>query len=232
MGEALAPPWSHEHFRVGVWHIDPSVANVALRHGTTTPSVTDVAELVDRRAAGGCRSVMTAALRDHEAKPFADQGFVERERLAVLSHNLRSVPRPSRHRTRRARRGDRPGVLTVDHAAFQPEWQLDDTGLRDAIAATPRARFRVTASGGRIVGYAVTGRAGRTGFIQRLAVEPDHTSGGLGQALVIDALHWLRDRATLAMVNTQLSNERALHLYDGLGFVREPTELSVLTRRL
>jgi ribosomal protein S18 acetylase RimI-like enzyme len=228
----MAPPWSHDHFRVASWHADPTVASVALRQGSASPSATDVVDLVDRLTDDGYLGVMTAALRDHEAELFAAAGFLERERLAVLSHDLRGLGPNLRGRTRRGRRTDRSSVIAIDHSAFQPEWQLDESGLRDAIAATPRARFRVAAQRGEVTGYAVSGRAGRTGFIQRLAVSPDRQSSGLGQALVVDALLWLRDRATLAMVNTQLSNERALDLYSRLGFAREPSELSVLVRRL
>jgi ribosomal protein S18 acetylase RimI-like enzyme len=79
------------------------------------------------------------------------------------------------------------------------------------------------------VGYAVTGRAGRRGFLQRLAVQPDHQRGGLGRALVLDGLRWLRRwRAERAVVNTQLENDAALALYENLGFRREPSGLSVL----
>jgi ribosomal protein S18 acetylase RimI-like enzyme len=83
--------------------------------------------------------------------------------------------------------------------------------------------------GDRIVGYAITGRAGRRGYLQRLAVDPDAQRGGIGSTLVIDALRWLRRwRSDRAMVNTQLANDRALSLYEGVGFTREASGLAVL----
>ena len=80
-----------------------------------------------------------------------------------------------------------------------------------------------------VAGYAVTGRSGNRGFLQRLAVEPRLQGRGLGRLLVLDALGWLgRRRVERVVVNTQLDNGRALELYEGLGFRREPVGLSVL----
>ena len=84
---------------------------------------------------------------------------------------------------------------------------------------------------GRLVGYAVTGRAGSQGFLQRLATDPDHAGTGIGAELVLDALRWgARRRVTRVLVNTQEGNERALELYRRLGFQLTPTDLVVLTR--
>jgi ribosomal protein S18 acetylase RimI-like enzyme len=47
--------------------------------------------------------------------------------------------------------------------------------------------------------------------------------------LVIDGLRWLkRWRVEQVVVNTQYENERALDLYERLGFRRQPLGLSVL----
>jgi ribosomal-protein-alanine N-acetyltransferase len=129
-------------------------------------------------------------------------------------------------------------VLELDRLAFDPFWRLDESGLDEAVAATPHTRFRVALANDEpgtetVVGYAITGRAGRRGYLQRLAVHPDAQGQGLGLLLVADALRWLRRwRAERAMVNTQLANGRALALYEGVGFRREPSGLSVLGREL
>ena len=44
------------------------------------------------------------------------------------------------------------------------------------------------------LGYAICGRAGRRGFVQRLAVDPARHGSGVGRALVLDGLGWLRRR--------------------------------------
>src|SRR5918993_841562 len=102
-----------------------------------------------------------------------------------------------------ARRRDRPDVLDVDHAAFEPFWRLDEPGLSDALAATTAVRFRLARAGGDVVGYAITGRAEHRGYVQRLAVSPAVQGRGVGAALLIDGLRWLRRRGAPAPgVNT------------------------------
>jgi ribosomal protein S18 acetylase RimI-like enzyme len=84
-----------------------------------------------------------------------------------------------------------------------------------------------------VTGYAVSGLAGRQGYLQRLAVDPTTWGQGQGRALVLDGLHWMRRRgARRAVVNTQVGNDRALALYEALGFQLQPTGLAVLARRL
>ena len=82
---------------------------------------------------------------------------------------------------------------------------------------------------GRIVGYAVTGRAGSRGYLQRLAVDPDAQGQGIGTTLVQDSFDWLRRRgARETLVNTQESNHKALALYERLGYRCQPQGLLVL----
>jgi ribosomal protein S18 acetylase RimI-like enzyme len=127
-------------------------------------------------------------------------------------------------------------VLEVDGAAFSEFWRLDEGGLDEALSATPTSRFRVALRDGvpeGIGGYAIVGRAGRRGFLQRLAVDPAVQGGGLGRALVLDGLAWLRRRgAERVVVNTQEANERALQLYERLGFRRQAGGLAVLKKSL
>ncbi len=126
-------------------------------------------------------------------------------------------------------------MLDVDAGSFAPFWRLDNEGLREAIEATPVSRFRVASPrrGGPVLAYAVTGLSGNQGYLQRLAVHPDHRRGGLGRALAIDGLRWLKRKAVSeAVVNTQLGNDAALRLYLSLGFREEPIQLAVLHRRV
>ena len=67
---------------------------------------------------------------------------------------------------------------------------------------------------------------GRAGYLQRLAVHPDHQRAGLGGALVVDGLRWLRRwGAKEVLVNTQEGNEPAVRLYEALGFQLRPDGL-------
>ncbi len=237
MTRLVTVSWGPDQFRFGPWHGDGSTAYVAVSPRVAAPTSGGVRLLLDRLRAHGFRRVVTAALRTHEVAAFEAAGFTERERLVVLSHDLRDIVDAPAVPMRRAVCRDRPAVLRLDAAAFDQAWSLDDDGLAEALAATPRARFRVVEapSPGEIelVGYAICGRAGRIGYLQRLAVHPSEQGAGLGRALVVDSLQWLRRRGgRLVMVNTQQTNARALDLYRRLGFRTEPSELTVLTREL
>src|SRR6478735_82021 len=68
--------------------------------------------------------------------------------------------------------------------------------------ATPSSRFRVAEGNDGLLAYAVTGRAGQHGYLQRLAVHPGVRREGYGRAIVLDGLRWLRRHgATQALVN-------------------------------
>lgn len=208
---------------------------------------------LERLGAEGPATVFTTALAPNELAPFLETGFSFVEHLSLLeleiadwtkrgpSHAERATP-PDDGRAkggwalRRARQGDRSRVLTVDHAAFEPFWHLDDGTLEEALGATPDRWFRVALRPTptlhrrrHVVGYAITGSAGDQGFIQRLAVHPAAQSQGAGRALLADGVRWLERRgATRIAVNTQESNDRALALYSSFGFQMSAERLSVL----
>lgn len=197
------------------------------------PSVAFVRRCTHQLAGDGFSRVVTTALSASEQAGFLVAGFAVEERLHLLSHDLRHLPKAPDARLRRVHHRDRAAVLAVDRSAFPPFWRIDEQGLSEALGATARARLRGAETAARLAGYAVTGRSGRRGFLQRLAVDPSVQRQGLGRALVVDALHWLqRWRVEQAVVNTQLGNEAALALYESLGFRREPGGLCVLSLEL
>lgn len=238
--------------RVGAWQGRHDVAAVAPVHGGVPCAVADVRRAVALLAGRGYAAVVTAALAPLDQAAFLTAGFHVHERLHLLARDLPPAPGapvPAGVVLRRGHGLDRPGVLAVDQRAFEPFWRLDDSGLHDAIHATPSARFRVAvgASGatgpegtgdaggveGPVLGYAVVGRASHRGYVQRLAVDPDHHRTGLGRALLADGLHWLeRRRVRRVMVNTQERNLGALALYEREGFERQPGGLAVLALAL
>jgi len=180
----------------------------------------------------GVIAVRTSALDDHEAAPFVDLGFVERGRLALMSCPLTRSARSRDPRLRRGRPRDYESVLTLDHRCFPDLWRFDDALLDDALVATPTSRFRVADATG-ILGYAITGVAGTTGYLQRLAVDTDQQRQGLGRSLVDDGRQWATRRgATTMMVNTAVDNQPAIDFYLAVGFTRRPTDLRVMERRL
>ena len=220
--------WGGQRLRVGPFRGDTRTAYVApLPEGAppTTDAVRRCCEVLIER---GFVEAVTAALGPAEAHGFMTAGFEIRERLHLLAHDLLVLPDAPDVALRRGRRADRPGALAVDALAFEPFWRLDDPGLDEAMTATPSSRFRVAGTG-RIVGYAVAGRAAHRGFLQRLAVDPDRQGHGIGSALAVDALRWMKRRGVdRAVVNTQESNEGAVRLYERLGFRLQPGGLAVL----
>ena len=79
----------------------------------------------------------------------------------------------------------------------------------------------------------MTGRSGRSGYLQRIAVHADARRRGFARTLIADALWWLRRHAVdRALVDTQLDNTAALSLYESCGFRRLPVGLCVLGRTL
>lgn len=224
-------PVGSRALRTSAWRGHDDVSLIVPRPGVAPPTPFEIHAVVTAAACAGVRRLVTGALAPVEQGPFLAVGFEVYDRLHLLRHDLVELPtaRPVGARLRRARRADHEAALVVDARAFDPFWRLDRAGLDDAIGATATARFRV-ADLAPVVGYAVTGRAGNRGYLQRLAVEPEHRGQGLGAALVLDGLRWLRRRhVATAVVNTQVANVGALALYRRLGFVPQPTGLTVLT---
>lgn len=219
-----------DRFVIGPWHDVPDIAYVAVSQPTRV--LTDrsaVERCVAQLLGDGYRKIITAALNPNDAHVFGLAGFSAMERLHVLRHDLQGDLGLPTHSLRRARRRDRGMVLGVDELAFEPFWHLGPDGLDEALGATSSVRFRV-AGDSEVLGYAVSGRALDIGYLQRLAVHPAHLRRGIGAALVVDALRWLRRRrGRMMLVNTQESNEHALALYLRLGFRLEPDHLTVMS---
>ncbi len=218
-----------DRFRIGTWRGDEQIALLSPRPGSI-PTPAGIGRALTEIRRRGHRTVLTPALAGNEQQPFEASGFILHERLHLLRHDLVDLPMLTQgaRGLRRGRRRDIGPALHLDGLAFEPFWRLTPEGLSEARLATPRSRFRVLTHGG-VVGYQVTGFAGTTGYLQRLAVHPDHMGKGHGTALVADSLHWVRrHRCTQLYVNTQETNTRALALYLRLGFVLEPTGLAVL----
>ena len=243
--QRLAPSnRSFDRFRIGTWRGDDHIALLSPKPGTM-PTQPGIARALDEVRHRGYHIVLTPALAAGEQQPFHAAGFELHERLHLLrcdlarhgrldqhepvdgraGHNMATSERPA---IRRGRRRDIPTALHIDGLAFEPFWRLTAEGLAEARLATPRSQFRVLGKR-QVLGYHVTGCAETTGYLQRLAVHPNHAGHGFGAALVQDALQWSQRRGcTTLFVNTQETNARALSLYLRLGFELETTGLAVL----
>jgi ribosomal protein S18 acetylase RimI-like enzyme len=226
--------------RARPWPGQPGLAHlVTVDQGRPAPRAV-LEEWCATLAGAGWRAVRTGAVGPSALGAYLEGGFALRQELALLTHDLRAVPNAQpadskgRARLRRPLRHELDALAAVDRLAFGPEWGMDVLGLVDACEATPVHRLRVADLGlGRPAGFSVSGRAGRSGFLQRLAVRPDAQGRGVGRVLVVDTLRWARRaRSTNVIVNTHVDNHAALGLYHRLGFVELAYRLSVLERGL
>lgn len=218
--------------RVRTWPFDPTVGQLVVYRARVAPTDADVATWLAQLDTD-YTTVRTGALADSNAEPFRRAGFVEVQRLALLEHRSPASAGAAarRGRTRRMRSSDLGDAEAVDRAAFAAPWQLDVAAIDDACRATTHHRARLTRTDGRPSGYAITGRDGVDGYLQRLAVHPDHQGRGLATDLVLDALKWAGGQgAHRVLVNTHVENGRALALYRRLGFTDLSDQLVVLER--
>jgi len=220
-----------DRIQVSPWKSSSAVANLVPFPVRDALPVDAIHQTIAEAKGFGFSSAYTAALSPSQAEPFFEASFELHEELHLLRRSLTDQLASERGRTRRARRSDWDEVISLDRLAFDDFWQFDRSGLADAIRATPRHRFQVTKSE-PVHGYHVTGLAGTNSYVQRVAVHPTAQGRGYGTALVNDSLQWsFRSGATVAHVNTQLKNERAVALYERCGFVLAPHRLLVLHRQ-
>lgn len=193
---------------------------------------------LDRLSGLGYSGVRTGAVSPDIADTLSRNGFRAVQDLALLSIDLsrRTVPdqheasiRPLRGRFL-SRHSLVDGILHIDHVAFGDQWGLDHTSLHEAVKATHRSRLFVARVGAGVpVGFVLAGATDTSGFIQRLAVMPDHRRSGIGLQLMGAAHRWLRTRGcATAVVNTETVNQPALNLYQRCGYGRLPYGLQVL----
>lgn len=234
---------ARKRLRVVPWQGNSHVALVCPTRIDRSPTSADIRLCLEALDERGVVDAVTPALNRFEAEPFLQAGFHLHERLHLLALDLhapnlvepsqagwRKVNTPESECTFAAGKSWHDNkVLEVDAKAFQNFWRFDSLALNDAKVATPTRRYRIARIKGKVVGYAITGRAGTRGYLQRLAVDPEVQGKGIGSALVADSCRWLINRgATQSLVNTQETNHGALGLYERLGFRQEPNGLVVL----
>ncbi|MEM7093196.1 MAG: GNAT family N-acetyltransferase [Actinomycetota bacterium] len=216
--------------QISPWKSHDDVANMVPFPDRVSIGSDALLQALDLAREQGYASTFTAALTPTQAEPFRVAGFELVEELHLLRRALDSSfdARPDRSSLRRGRRTDFAEVLELDALAFDDFWRFDRGALADSMRATPRHRFQVSKTD-PVIGYHVTGLAGASGYLQRVAVHPSAQGEGWGMRLVDDALRWSwRNGARTVHVNTQLTNERAVGLYRRCGFELAPERLQVL----
>jgi ribosomal protein S18 acetylase RimI-like enzyme len=220
------------HLRLRRWPYEPDVAVVIPTDHQAAPSPQEVLAVVETAHARGFAALRTGALFPRAAAAFAEAGFHAIDTLALLDVRIDDAHLPAvRGRTRPLHRWHHTGAALVDVRAFGAPWGNDATTLGEIRAATPVHRARRVVVDATTVAFCMSGAAGRTGYLQRLAVDPRHQRRGLASLLVADALGWMRRRGLFdAVVNTGVDNGAALALYEGFGFRRRPEVLVIAER--
>ena len=223
--------------RVRPWAFESNVAHLVLYNQSRLPTPSDITEWVNGLRAAGYDTIRTGAVGAQAGARFERLGFEAIQSLVLLENrNVGSVTKTSPKNSAAVARlatDDDQDASRVDVAAFGEGWCIDRVGIGDVRSATPRHRARAIRSNKELVAYAISGRDGRNGYIQRLAVLPTHQHRGHGVSLVTDSLRWMaRWRVQRALVNTHIGNEAALALYHRLGFTDLSDRLHVYERRI
>ena len=220
--------------RVQQWSFRADTAQLVLYQQRALPTTADLLTWCGELAALGYTRVRTSAVAGNVLPRLEAAGFGMMQELVLLEHT--DIARAAATWRDTAATVRLPPVQQgaasrIDEAAFGREWALDRVALHEVCAATPRHRAR--GAGEPLAGYAITGRDGRQGFLQRLAVHPAAQRQCLGLALVADSLAWMaRWRVERALVNTPTDNAAALRLYEHVGYRQLPEPLCVYERGL
>lgn len=206
----------------------PTTAQIVVLDGTAIPTPEHYRTWGAALRSHGFTDLRTGALAPRQGGQAERAGLQCVQELALLDIDAPFTIGPVQHRTHRLRAHELGAAAAIDLAAFGTTWALDAEMLADIRQATPAHRARTVRLDSTTAGFLVSGRAGRTGYVQRLAVHPSAQRHGLATALLLDSLRWMRrSRVRRAFVNTHVENHAALELYRRHGFVELPERLRV-----
>ncbi|WP_297464290.1 ribosomal protein S18-alanine N-acetyltransferase [Thermococcus sp.] len=118
---------------------------------------------------------------------------------------------------RPARLFDIPAVVRIERESFREEYPR---GIFLTFLENNPETFLVAEYGGRVIGYVMAYlRPDLEGHIMSIAVDPSYRGNGIGSALLTEVIERLINRgARYIGLEVRVSNERAIKLYESLGF--------------
>lgn len=212
---------------------------LALTRGRT-PAVY-VTELVEaavshlRPSPQGARLIAYADA-DWLRMPLFQAGFTLAEEVQFLEFSQVQRWRPSAGATQPSLHL-RPGEVTdlqalavLDAATFIPLWHLDATTLHELLQTS---RLQLARVEGELVGYTALTTTDKNAHLARIAVHPQFQRRGIGKFLLEDALRYAQaEGVETVLLNTQVHNHTAQHLYRAVGFRPTGRITPVLTKRV
>ena len=109
-------------------------------------------------------------------------------------------------------------------------WNDPRRDIRRKLAVRPDL-FLVGAIRGEVVGSVMVGYDGHRGWINYLAVDPDHRKEGFGRALMVEAeLRLLREGCPKVNLQVRATNPEVVAFYQRLGY--EVEEMVSMGKRL
>ncbi|MCX6950996.1 MAG: GNAT family acetyltransferase [Verrucomicrobia bacterium] len=128
------------------------------------------------------------------------------------------------------RADDEDAVIALWRACEMLRWSDPRKDVARKLRVNPEW-FLVGELGGRLMASCMVGYEGHRGWINFLAIAPEHQGGGHGQALMAEAERILR-RVGCAKINLQVraQNKKVIGFYERLGFATE--DLVNLGKRL
>ena len=127
--------------------------------------------------------------------------------------------------------------VKLENASFGDEWEYVPVQVGEVVGFVRSPSFRAqgvtyAVSGGEVVGECWAWiedqppRADSRGDIWCLCVHPAHRGRGLGRALLLSGVQWLREQGVgLVKLGVDGANDRAKHLYESVGFRQHRTDL-------
>ncbi len=121
-------------------------------------------------------------------------------------------------------------ILLWERCELTRPWNDPRRDIRRKLAVRPDL-FLVGAIRGEVVGSVMVGYDGRRGWINYLAVDPDHRKQGLGRMLMAEAeLRLLREGCPKINLQVRANNPEVVAFYQRLGYAVE--ELVSMGKRL